>query len=234
MLGKLPGWKEASPDMQKIVPFQPVEHEILVVNSRFIASLSPASDVDTARGFIKKIEMQYSDASHHVPAYVIGTGNSVIAHCNDDGEPSGTAGRPALAVLQGSGIGDVVVVVTRYFGGTKLGKGGLVRAYGDAVREVLKRTPLAEIVEVDLLKVVLDYSYYEPLKRLLRMHDAMIENEEFAGEVSIAFFIQSDKNETVQNEIIELTSARAQITVLQTGKEHRKRINQTYLEVQSG
>ena len=96
------------------------------------------------RNSLQELKLEFRDASHNVPAFVIGHGQSIITHCNDDGEPSGTAGRPALAVLQGSGLGDAVVVVTRYFGGTKLGKGGLVRSYGDAVRSVLKLTPLAQ------------------------------------------------------------------------------------------
>src|SRR5512145_2572778 len=99
-----------STQTRRIVPFQETEHEIVVVNSRFIGSLAYAASVDEARSFISKIKDRYPDASHHVPAFIIGHGQSVIAHCTDDGEPSGTAGRPALAVLQGSGIGDAVVV----------------------------------------------------------------------------------------------------------------------------
>jgi len=120
------------------IPAGPAEAVLRVVNSRFIASLSPTFSVEEARNFHKNIRLRFPDAIHHVPAFVIGHGRSIITHCSDDGEPSGTAGRPALAVLQGSGLGDVAVVVTRYFGGTKLGTGGLVKAYGDAVREVLK------------------------------------------------------------------------------------------------
>ena len=111
------------------VPAQEMRHEILVVNSRFIATLAPAFSVEQAKAFVRRIRAEYADASHNVPAYVVGFGSSVTAHCNDDGEPPGTAGRPALAVLQGSGLGDAAVVVTRYFGRTRLGTGGLVRAY---------------------------------------------------------------------------------------------------------
>jgi uncharacterized YigZ family protein len=124
------------------IPAQQTRTEIDVLNSRFIATIAPAFSVEQARLFIAGIKVEFSDATHNVPAYVIGHGSSVIAHCHDDGEPSGTAGRPALAVLSGSGLGDAVVVVTRYFGGTKLGTGGLVRAYRDAVRAVLEVVPL--------------------------------------------------------------------------------------------
>ena len=106
-----------------------------------------------------RIKQEFADASHNVPAFVVGYGNAVTAHCNDDGEPSGTAGRPMLAVLQGSGLGDAAVVVTRYFGGTKLGTGGLVRAYGDAVRAVLEIAPRAEKVPTHTVMFGLPYIF---------------------------------------------------------------------------
>ena len=105
------------------IPARETRTEIIVVNSRFIATAAPAFTVDEAKAFVARIRAEFADASHNVPAFVVGHGSSVIAHCSDDGEPSGTAGRPALAVLQGSGLGDAAVV-TRYFGGTKLGTGG--------------------------------------------------------------------------------------------------------------
>ena len=123
--------------MRYPIPEKFTETEITVVNSRFIASAAPVFSNDEARAFINSVKERFPDATHHVPAYVIGYGNSVSAYCTDDGEPSGSAGRPLLAVVQGSGLGDICVVVTRYFGGTKLGIGGLVRAYGDAGKAVL-------------------------------------------------------------------------------------------------
>ena len=99
-----------------------------------------------------------------MPAFLIGFGNSVTAHCNDDGEPSGTAGRPILAVLQGSGLGDIAVVVTRYFGGTKLGTGGLVRAYSDATKAVLAILPRAEKVPTTQCMLALPYNLLERVR----------------------------------------------------------------------
>jgi len=136
------------------IPAAETRVEIQVLNSRFIATAAPAFSVDEARAFIARVRAEMPGASHHVPAYVVGHGASVIAHSSDDGEPSGTAGRPALAVLHGADIGDVVIVITRYFGGTKLGTGGLVRAYSAAAARaaaaagstpivVLARVPLA-------------------------------------------------------------------------------------------
>ena len=109
------------------VPAHETRCEMVVVNSRFIATLAPVFSVDEAKAFIDRVKSEFPDASHNVPVYLVGYGDSVIAHCSDAGEPSGTAGRPALAVLSGSGLGDAAVVVTRYFGGAKLGTGGLVR-----------------------------------------------------------------------------------------------------------
>ena len=203
---------------RKIVPLQEIEREITVVNSKFIASLSPASGVDEARQYIRLIKERYPTANHHVPAFLIGHGQSVIAHCNDDGEPSGTAGRPVLAVLQGSGIRDVVVVVTRYFGGTKLGTGGLVRAYGDAVREALRFVKLAELVSTSMLHVLLDYPYYEPVRRLLERRHALLENEQFSEKVELTFRILTSFEQQIEKEINELSSGRSSISILQTGQ----------------
>ncbi len=208
--------------MSKTVPYSETEHEIVVHHSRFIASLAPVSSVDEARSYIKAIKERFPDATHHVPAYLIGHGNSVTAHCNDDGEPSGTAGRPALAVLQGSGMGDVVVVVTRYFGGTKLGTGGLVRAYGEAVREVLKKVKIAEIIDTSVIKVALEYSHYEPVKRLLPRYDAEIEGEDFSEHVSLLIRSPVDQREGLECAIIELTAARASISIVSACEEARK------------
>ncbi len=126
---------------QKLIPARRIETEFIDRNSRFITNAGPVFSVSDAQGFINWVKNKYPDASHHVPAYIIGHGNAILVHCSDDGEPSGTAGRPALAVLQGSGLGDIAVVITRYFGGTKLGTGGLVRAYSDSVRQVLNELP---------------------------------------------------------------------------------------------
>lgn len=167
------------------IPAYEVSEELFVKNSRFIATLTPVFNVEDAKEFIAHIKNKYSDASHNVPAFIVGHGDSVITHCNDDGEPSGTAGRPALAVLQGSGIGDVAVVVTRYFGGTKLGKGGLVRAYGSAVKMVLEITPRAERVPSYTVKMTVPYSWYERLNRLIEKSRGQVLDENFAADVTV-------------------------------------------------
>jgi uncharacterized YigZ family protein len=171
--------------MSDVIPAREARVEIRVVNSRFIATAAPAFTVDEAKAFIDRIRAEFADATHNVPAFVIGHGASVVAHCSDDGEPAGTAGRPALAVLRGSGLGDVAVVVTRYFGGTKLGTGGLVRAYGDAVREVLAILPRAAKVPTHTVKIVTPYALFERLRLLVTAHGGKILDEEFAAEVTV-------------------------------------------------
>src|SRR5512139_713532 len=120
-----------------LVPLHEIRRDLIVVNSRFIATLAPVPSIEAARVFLVRIRQEFADASHNVPAYIIGGGNTVTEYFSDDGEPSGTAGRPALAVLRGSGLGDVAVVITRYFGGTLLGTGGLVKAYTESTQMVV-------------------------------------------------------------------------------------------------
>lgn len=201
------------------IPAREARIEMIVVNSRFIASAAPAFSVEEARAFVDRVREVYADASHNVPAFVIGHGSSVTAHCSDDGEPSGTAGRPALAVLQGSGIGDVAVVVTRYFGGTKLGTGGLVRAYGDAVREVLKVLPLAEKVPTATLMVAVPYNLYERARLLVDEYDGQLLDEDFAGDVTLTAQFVADRVDPFQTALQELSSGRIEAEVIEEDAE---------------
>lgn len=201
------------------IPARETRTEIQVANSRFIATIAPVFSVDQAREFINKIKDDFPDASHNVPAFVIGFGPSVIAHCNDDGEPSGTAGRPALAVLQGSGLGDAAVVVTRYFGGTKLGKGGLVRAYGDAVRAILEVVPLAEKVPTHTVMIVLPYSHFERVKLLLDEHHGKILDEEFTADVTVTAQFAVDGFPAFQEGLSEMTHGTLNAEIVDTNPE---------------
>ncbi|MFL7794254.1 MAG: YigZ family protein [Anaerolineae bacterium] len=167
------------------IPAKETRVELIVVNSRFIATAAPVFTVEEAKAFVARVKTEFADATHNVPVYLVGHGASVTAHCSDDGEPSGTAGRPALAVLQGSGLGDVAVVVTRYFGGTKLGTGGLVRAYGDAVREVLTVLPRAVKLPTHVVQVVTPYSGFERLRLLIAAHGGEILSEGFEAKVTV-------------------------------------------------
>ena len=176
---------------RRIIPAAETRVETRAGNSRFIATLGPAFSVEEAKAFISRVKTGFADATHNVPAYIIGHGQTTIAHCHDDGEPSGTAGRPMLAVLQGSGLGDVVAVVTRYFGGTKLGTGGLVRAYGDAVREGLEALPRAEKVATVTVMAEISYPLLERARLLVSSHGGVILEEQFAAESTLMIRFRS-------------------------------------------
>lgn len=192
--------------------------EIIVKNSRFITTIGPVFSVAEARGFIIRLKTEFSDASHNVPAYVIGHGASVTAHCNDDGEPSGTAGRPALAVLNGSGLGDAAVVVTRYFGGTKLGTGGLVRAYSDAVRSVLEITPRAERVPSHTVMVAVPYSWFSRLRLLIDKYQGHILDEDFAADVTVTARFSVERYPTFRDALLESSHGTLQAEIIETGE----------------
>jgi uncharacterized YigZ family protein len=198
------------------VPAQETRGELSVLNSRFIATLAPVFSVEEARAFIARVKAEFSDASHNVPAYLVGYGDSVTAHCTDAGEPSGTAGRPMLAVLRGSGLGDVAVVVTRYFGGTLLGTGGLVRAYSDAVRLVVESTPRAEKVLAHTVMLGFGYTYVERMRRLVAAHHGQILDEDFAAEVTLTARFPVEHLPSFQQALSELTEGRVQAEVVET------------------
>lgn len=204
---------------RNFIPAREARIEMTVVNSRFIASAAPAFTVDEARAFIDRVRAEFADASHNVPAFVIGHGSSVTAHCTDDGEPSGTAGRPALTVVQGSGIGDIVVVVTRYFGGTKLGTGGLVRAYGDATREVLKVLPLAEKVPTATLMVAVPYSLFERVRLLIEDLHGETLDEDFAADVTISTRFAAGQVDAFQDALQQLSAGKIEALVVETDDE---------------
>ncbi|MFM7678046.1 MAG: YigZ family protein [Roseiflexaceae bacterium] len=197
--------------MANFIPAHAVRAEIRASNSRFIASLAPAESVTAARAYIAAIRAEMPDATHHVYAYVIGHGATTTLGMSDDGEPSGTAGRPALAVLNGSGMGDVVVVVTRYFGGTLLGTGGLVHAYGDAVRAVVASVPRIEKIARQQCVLVMSYAQYEGVKRTLALYDHHIDDEQFAGDVTMTVTLRVADVDTIRAILIEQTAGNIEI-----------------------
>lgn len=199
-----------------LVPAGEIRRTLMVVNSRFIASMAPVFSVEEARDFIARIRVEFADATHNVPVYLVGGGDHVIAHCSDDGEPSGTAGRPALAVLKGSGLGDVAVVITRYFGGTKLGTGGLVRAYQDAMRQVVTDVPRAEKRSVHVLMLEAPYTYLERLRRLASTQNYVILGEDFGEQVMMTIQIPIEHLESFQAALTELSNGQLQAALIET------------------
>ena len=200
------------------VPARQSRAEIMVSNSQFIATARPAFSVEEARDFIQSIRTEFKDASHHVPAFLIGHGSSVTAHCSDDGEPSGTAGRPALAVLQGSDLGDIAVVITRYFGGTKLGTGGLVRAYTDAVKAVLEDLPLAQKIATYTTLLALNYPLYEQVCLLIGKYHAQILAEDFGADVTMTLQFRQEELDPFNQALSELSRGQLQAIIIESNE----------------
>jgi uncharacterized YigZ family protein len=185
-----------------------VEEEIR--RSRFITTVDYAPTVEAARAFIQEVRAEFPDATHNVWAYVVGPpGSTARAGYSDDGEPYGTAGRPAWTVLVHSGVGDIVAVVTRYFGGTKLGKGGLVKAYSDGVKLALETWPLAEHRGTTDLEVVIPYTFVTPLQRMLPDYEAEVLAEVYGADVSYRLRLPEEQVAPFTETLIGLTNGAA-------------------------
>jgi uncharacterized YigZ family protein len=187
--------------------------EIAIQRSRFVATADRAETVEAAKALLGEMRRVLPDATHHVHAFAVGFGASVVQGCSDDGEPAGTAGRPTLAVVGGSGLGDVCVVTTRYFGGTKLGTGGLVRAYTEAAQAVLAGLPRVMKVEKATIRLALPYRYFEPCQRLIEANGGEITEKDFGVEVTLAVLLAADRVEAFGAEVAELTGGLARIAV---------------------
>ncbi|MBZ0303408.1 MAG: YigZ family protein [Anaerolineae bacterium] len=200
--------------MTYITPVATARTSIVVVNSRFIATAGCVQSVAEARSFLALVRAEMPDASHHVYAFRIGYGNSVIEGMSDDGEPSGTAGPPVLSVLRGTEIGDIIIVVTRFFGGTKLGTGGLVRAYSEAARQVLSMLRTEEKIEKQTIGLECSYSLYEPIKRLITKHQGVIDDETFTAAVTMVAVFPKSSIPRFQEDLQELSAGRVSPVIM--------------------
>ena len=216
------------PSKQRLIPLEPVQTEILVVNSRFITDLEFAGSVEEARAHLARVRGHHPTATHNVSAFIIGHGNSIVTHCSDDGEPSGTAGRPALAVLQGSGLGNVSVVVTRYFGGTLLGTGGLVRAYGDAVREVLKGVKFAALLPTTTLMFITPYRLYDQVLRLIEAHNGQVLDTAFLEEITVTVRFKDEEVEAFSGQLGNLSAGQVMPIMVEQNPETVFPLSVTY------
>lgn len=187
--------------------------ELRVKNSRFIGRAGYTPSVAEAKAFIEQVKGEEPNNSHAVYAYAIGYGASVTQGMSDAGEPSGTAGRPALAVVKSSGLGDVTVVIIRYFGGTKLGTGGLVKAYTEAAQLALAELPITEKVEHRSVQVKVAYSYYEQIKHLVEAYQGQIETEEFAADVTLHLTFTIDDLPAFESALADATRGQASLEI---------------------
>lgn len=179
------------PDKEKMtasprypIPAGRFRHEIEVERSRFIATVQPVTSTEEAQAFIAAIKSEFPDASHNCWAYLVGPpGSSDQVGLSDDGEPHGAAGKPMLIALQYSGLGDTAVVVSRYFGGVKLGKGGMVKAYTAAVKTALEQLPRSiRVSRVEIL-ATFDYALVTPFERCLPEFEADVLNMDYGERV---------------------------------------------------
>ena len=185
-----------------------VEEEIL--RSRFITTVAYAPTVEEARAFIDAMRAEFADASHNCWAYVVGQPGSTAQNgMSDDGEPHGTAGRPMLTVLLHSGVGDIVAVVTRYFGGTLLGKGGLVRAYSGGVQFALEKLPTTQKVEKTELIVLFDYSAVTAVQRILPDYETDLLEESYGVDVSYRVQMPVEQVARFRVDLANLTNGQA-------------------------
>ena len=196
------------PGMSLRYPIPAARHraEIVVRRSRFVASAAPTASVAEARAFIDAIRAELPDAGHHVYAFAIGHGSSVIHGMSDDGEPAGTAGRPTLAVVAGSGLGDLCLVTSRYFGGVKLGTGGLVKAYTEAAQALLEGLPRGIHETTEQVAIHLSYAQYDTVKRLCEAHAAEIEDEAFGAAVTLRARLAVDRIAALAADLAEASA----------------------------
>jgi len=190
----------------------PGSAELNIRNSRFLAEAFIVGTQEEARALIKAQKERYADATHVVHAFVIGPAGGILG-CSDDGEPSGTAGRPVLDVLKGSGLTNALVTVTRWFGGTLLGTGGLVKAYGESAKAVLAGTPSEELVAMRDFSVEFAYEVYERARREIVALGAQVEREDFGTAVLVSGRIREADAEVLSERVADISSGRARVTL---------------------
>ena len=186
------------------------EGELVEKKSRFIATVRPVKTEEEANQFVEEMRKKYWDARHNCWAFILGE-RQEFKRCSDDGEPSQTAGKPMMDVLTGAGLTDVAVVVTRYFGGTLLGTGGLVRAYSKAVQEGLKNSVIIEKQEGIRLRVQTDYTDIGKIQYQLGQKGFLITDSAYTDVVHIETLVPADEAEGLLKDLTEATSARVKI-----------------------
>ncbi|MFZ7943820.1 YigZ family protein [Neobacillus sp. 19] len=181
------------------------ENEINIQRSRFIAHIKRAETENEAQEFIQAIKKQHWDATHNCSAFLIGE-HDQIQKANDDGEPSGTAGVPILEVLKKRKLKDTVVVITRYFGGIKLGAGGLIRAYGKATSEGLDAVGIVERRLTQVIHVKIDYTWLGKIEKELRSSEYTIKEIHYLDTVEIETFVDESHVQSFNDWMVELTN----------------------------
>lgn len=185
----------------------PARIELVVKNSRFLGEAFSVSTAEEARSLLREQKSRYADSSHVVHAFVIGVDATVLG-CSDDGEPPGTAGRPVLELLRNSDLRNVLLTVTRWFGGTKLGTGGLVRAYSECAQELLKVAETRELINRSKISFQAPYALYEQVKNLLVELEFTFTSENFGEAVQVSGQLPSVHLPTLREQLRDLSHGR--------------------------
>lgn len=181
--------------------------------SRFIATLRHCETEEQVAAFLEEMRSKYWDARHNVFAYSINEGR--ICRFSDDGEPHGTAGKPMLDVINGSGITNIAVVVTRYFGGVLLGTGGLVRAYSKSVQDCLQKCEVFRMIESTVFEIVCGYTDHPRLTNLIDSYEGSIVNTDFTDKVAVQFSLKSEFVEDFSKKLSEIFKAKLKMTEIE-------------------
>lgn len=196
------------------VPSAAATHELVIKNSRFITSLWPVSSAAEHQQHLRYCQQEWPGATHYCTAAIWGAPNNSQAYAmSDDGEPSGTAGRPMFHVLQSSGLGEVSVIVVRYFGGIKLGTGGLQRAYSQAVSEVLKCVTTTPKILRKTAQINYDYGDQSVVTHTLQKYDAVIETQDFTDIIEMQLQVVAETASALQTELTNMTQGRVLMTI---------------------
>ncbi len=180
--------------------------EFVEKRSRFIGYVKPVTTADEANAFVSAIKSKHFDAKHNVYAYILKDGS--VKKYSDDGEPQGTAGMPVLEVIEKSGLCDVCVVVTRYFGGILLGGGGLFRAYTQAAKLALEAGGVAEMSLTSTLRLECDYNFYSRLQSIVANASGAVDNTDFSDKVTVDFYVLSENEENIINAVFEASNGK--------------------------
>ena len=189
----------------------PGSSDVEVKKSHFLCALRNVRSEDEARSFIEEIRKKHYDARHNCFAMRIGTPDSVFERSGDDGEPQGTAGKPMLEILKGADLYDVCAVVTRYFGGTLLGTGGLVRAYSDSLKEALEASEIGELTEGTEIRIQCGYSLAEKIKRLARDLGVYTLNEEYGADCTLTFLVKNAGMDEFENSVTAVSLGQTKV-----------------------
>jgi len=190
-----------------LVAEKPITEEIIVNRSRFICYLTPCNTTEAVKAFIKNVQQQHPQASHHCYAYLLERADSSQHYgSSDDGEPSGTAGRPMLSALQGHGVGEVCAVVVRYFGGTKLGTGGLQRAYSGSVRAALALLPTKTKIPMVSQTLSCQYTQINDVLHVIEKANGMVIKQDFSDNIELLIQLPEDKLDVTKEHIQIISS----------------------------